>query len=134
LNKKFDVIFAGELIEHLTNFEGFLNSSYNNLKDGGNIIITTPNVFSMSFFIYAFLGRKTARREHTCWFSWDTLTNLLELYNFKVLKIEYCKTANISFKKGLKEFFGSFFVWTCENLLPRRIGCRDMIIIAKKVG
>ena len=132
LDGKFDVCFVGELIEHLTNFEGLLKSVHNSLKDDGILILTTPNVFSMNFFIYALLGRRTARKEHTCWFSWDTITNLLELYNFRVIEIKYCKTASINFKKGVKEFFGSLLAWMCENLLLTRIGCRDMVIIAKK--
>ena len=41
---KFDIIFAGDLIEHLSNPGLFLWSCAGNLKDGGRIIITTPKI------------------------------------------------------------------------------------------
>ena len=45
LGKNFDVIFAGDLIEHLSNPGRFLASSLMHLKQEGRLILTTPNCF-----------------------------------------------------------------------------------------
>jgi 2-polyprenyl-3-methyl-5-hydroxy-6-metoxy-1,4-benzoquinol methylase len=42
----FDLIFAGEVIEHLIDTDGFINELYRCLKPGGHILITTPNLVS----------------------------------------------------------------------------------------
>ena len=38
-------VFAGELIEHLGNVEGFLSSARRHLGPGGQLVLTTPNAF-----------------------------------------------------------------------------------------
>jgi len=48
--KDFDVIVAGELIEHLANPGLFLENCRNHLKDDGLLIITTPNPFCFIHF------------------------------------------------------------------------------------
>ncbi|MBW2978004.1 class I SAM-dependent methyltransferase [Candidatus Woesearchaeota archaeon] len=86
LKKKFDVIAAGDLIEHLTNFEGFFKSVKKNLKKEGIIILNTPNVFSL----YNLIGiSRRAFEEHSCWFDERTLKQLIKRYNFRIIKIFY---------------------------------------------
>lgn len=45
-DKSFDFIFAGEVIEHLIDTDGFLEEVFRCLKPGGRAIITTPNLAS----------------------------------------------------------------------------------------
>jgi len=49
LNKKFNVIVAGEIIEHLENPGLFLDNIKNFLNDDGILIITTPNIFLLRY-------------------------------------------------------------------------------------
>ena len=42
----FDLIFAGEIIEHLVDTDKFINDLARCLKPNGNLIITTPNLAS----------------------------------------------------------------------------------------
>ena len=51
----FDVIFAGELIEHLSNPGLFLECVKRHLRPEGVMLLTTPNRFSASHFLSAFL-------------------------------------------------------------------------------
>lgn len=53
LGQKFDVIVAGEIIEHLPNQGLFLKNMKRHLKRDGVLIITTPNALA---FFYWFLG------------------------------------------------------------------------------
>ena len=43
LNRKFDVIVAGDIIEHLNNFGNFLESCVNHMATDGRLIITSAN-------------------------------------------------------------------------------------------
>jgi len=57
ITEKFDVIVAGDLLEHLTNFEGFFNNCKTLLTDDGILIITTPNPFFCGEFHYVLFKR-----------------------------------------------------------------------------
>ena len=53
---KFDVIFASDLIEHLSNPGLFLNACKRNLKPNGRIIVTTPNTYNL-FNLFSKISR-----------------------------------------------------------------------------
>ena len=52
LGRTFDVVFAGELVEHLDDFHGFLQCARRHLTPGGRLILTTPNSFYVGNFVY----------------------------------------------------------------------------------
>jgi cyclopropane fatty-acyl-phospholipid synthase-like methyltransferase len=54
--KKYDLILAVEIIEHLENPFHFIANLNRNLKDGGAIIITTPNVDSILDRVWYFIN------------------------------------------------------------------------------
>jgi len=88
---KFDTIFAGELIEHLSNRGLFIESCRKALKKDGRLIITTPNAFSfwkVWKMIYQ-LNDIGCNDEHTCWHTPKVLKHLLSRYGLEVEKIEY---------------------------------------------
>jgi SAM-dependent methyltransferase len=45
-DSSFDLIFAGEVIEHLVDTDGFLSEVSRCCKPGGNVVLTTPNLAS----------------------------------------------------------------------------------------
>jgi len=45
-NARFDLIFAGEVIEHLVDTDGFLSEVRRCCKPGGSLLLTTPNLAS----------------------------------------------------------------------------------------
>ncbi len=51
LNKKYDVIFCSEVIEHLDDYNKIINNFKNIIKENGSIIISMPNAFSINFFL-----------------------------------------------------------------------------------
>jgi SAM-dependent methyltransferase len=85
LGRRFDVVVAGELIEHLGCVGGMLESVKRHLAPGGIFIITTPNPFAISNFVYR-LGTSKVRvnRDHTCWYCEDTLHQLLDRFDYDV--------------------------------------------------
>lgn len=92
----YEVLFAGDLIEHLSNPGRFLDCSYKNLVDGGLLVLSTPNTYS-----FAKLARVVLRRtneppvnpEHTCYFTPQTLRQLVVRHGFRVDRVEYCELA-----------------------------------------
>jgi len=84
LNKKFDVIIAGDVIEHLDNQGLFIENMKRHLKENGKLIITTPNFRSLNPFLkFMSKGFKT----HTLWHDKETITFILEKYDFDIEEI-----------------------------------------------
>lgn len=90
LDDKFEVIVAGDLIEHLPNPGRFLERVYDLLTPDGIFLVTTPNPVHFMRFIQLFLrGRVTVNSEHTCWFNEEVLLQLAGRYGFEVLDVVY---------------------------------------------
>lgn len=90
LDKKFDTIVAGELIEHLANPGLFLRQAREHLKPGGRLVLTTPNPFSLLFISYALsrFPKTCPNLQHTCWFCPQTITELVGRYRFRIEHLE----------------------------------------------
>jgi SAM-dependent methyltransferase len=55
-NQSFDLVFAGEVIEHLVDTDSFLSEVYRCLRPGGLVLITTPNLVSFENRLRILLG------------------------------------------------------------------------------
>jgi 2-polyprenyl-3-methyl-5-hydroxy-6-metoxy-1,4-benzoquinol methylase len=85
LGRQFDVVFAGELLEHLSNPGMFLAKANSHLKENGLLVLTTPNAFSLQVFLRNILGMKLyINEEHVCFYELNTLRHLLDRYGFKI--------------------------------------------------
>lgn len=83
LDDKFDIIFIGNLIEHLSNFEGLFINFDRLLKPNGQVLIVTPNPFySEQYFYSALKNDIIVNPEHTCWIDPVTLDQLAQRYSF----------------------------------------------------
>ena len=90
LTVQFDVIIAGDLIEHLTNFEGFFENCKRLLKNGGVLIISTPNpFFSDEFHYVAYKRNFLINPEHTCWIDPQALSQLALRFGFQITETHY---------------------------------------------
>ncbi len=54
----FDVIHAGQIIEHLSDTDAFVRNIYSALKTGGYLLISTPNLASWHNIFYLMLGKQ----------------------------------------------------------------------------
>lgn len=125
-NREFDVIVAGELIEHLTNFDGFLTSCREHLTDGGKLILTTPNAMSVLWSIRKAISDEIFNPEHTCLFDQETLTQLLGRYDFTPVETRYIRTATPN-SPGVKSAVGGIV-----ELLPPPWGPKNLVMISEK--
>jgi SAM-dependent methyltransferase len=114
LGEKFDVVLAGELIEHLSNPGKFLDCARKHLVEGGRLLLTTPNRFSVLEF-YSVIKRgkvptyKKPIAKHVIFFDSDSLASLLARHGFTNIEISYCKwvgtpVSRKRFRKWLVEF------------------------------
>ncbi|MBU1046184.1 class I SAM-dependent methyltransferase [Patescibacteria group bacterium] len=129
--QKFDVIFAGDLIEHLSNLGLFLDSCKRNLKDNGRLIITTPNTFTIFNFFDKFFRREpSVNNDHTIYLNFIVLRKLLEKNGWNVVEENYLDDVWTKYKQSLKrkilyvfyKFIGLFTNKFIENI----------VVIAKK--
>ncbi len=127
LNRKFDLVHAGELIEHLDNPGGFLESVKKHLTEDGKLIMTTPNGHRISNFIYASTGGLLVNGEHTCWFCEYTLKSLLERKGYEVVEIGYIKHESVGIIRKLLLHIRSF-------LLPDKVAWNTLFVVAKPRG
>jgi len=92
LKGKFDVIYSGEIIEHIFDTDKFLKNIHRTLKKGGELVIDTPNVASFGRRIFLAFGispliETTARSYdagHIRYFTFKTLKKLLNENGFRV--------------------------------------------------
>lgn len=87
LEDSFDIVIAAEVIEHLTNPSGFLNSVKDHLTDEGSLVITTPNLHSL-FTLGAYLSPFYSEEEHSIGFTSSILKNLLTRCGWTVESLE----------------------------------------------
>lgn len=93
LSEQFDVIVAGDLIEHLSNFEGFFKNCTSFLKKDGSIILSTSNPFYVGEFLYVALKNTYfVNPEHTCWIDPLTLSQLVRRFNFMIQELHFVRT------------------------------------------
>lgn len=92
INDKYDVIVVGNLIEHLSNFEGFWENMKRLIEDNGIVLISTANPFYIEQYFYsAFKKRIIINPEHTCWMDPVALDQLARRFGFLTKKVYWIK-------------------------------------------
>ena len=89
LEKTFDIIIAGEMIEHLNNPGLFLDGIKRFMSGSTKLVITTINAYSaMRFAIYGLKGKggyaEPVHPDHVIYYSYSTLNVLLKRYGLNV--------------------------------------------------
>ncbi|MFH1727679.1 MAG: methyltransferase domain-containing protein [Pseudomonadota bacterium] len=133
LNRKFDVIVAGDLIEHLSNIGSFLQCVANHMHSDSVFIITSPNPFNIEQAILAIYKNDiSVNDEHTCWLDPRVIYETISRTNLKITAFYWVDTRfkilldrNILFKYIL-----NFISEIIMNIRP--ICRRDYAILLKK--
>lgn len=96
--QKFDVVVAGELIEHLSNPGLFMEGAHEVTRKDGRLLVSTPNPHSIKFTKKA-LFKQTNSHSHTCWFDPQFIEQLAERHGWSVDDTIYlppkCKSGKI---------------------------------------
>lgn len=104
LDEQFDVIFAGDLIEHLVNPGSFLDSCKSHLAEDGRLIITTPNTFNLFNLAEKITkDEPTVNSDHTCYFNKKTLTTLLKKCGWEIISFDYIYSLELHHPESWKK-------------------------------
>ncbi len=129
-DEKFDVIFAGDLIEHLVNPGLFLDNAKKHLKPEGRLIMTTPNTFNL--FVMA--GKLTRpeppiNSDHTFYFNKRTISKLLEKCGWEVSQFGFMYTLDYTHKESLKKKFLNLIYFILSKFTPKFY--ETMVVVAR---
>ena len=94
LDMTFDVIIAGEIIEHLSNPGLFLNGIQRFMSPTTKLVITTINAYSaLRFVCYGLRGRggvnEMVHPDHVAYYSYRTLSLLVQRSRMQVLEFMF---------------------------------------------
>ncbi len=120
----FDVVWAGELIEHLSCPGAFLDGARRALVPGGELVLTTPNAFAISNFVYRLGGRPRVNKGHTCWFDEITLSQLLDRHGFDVIEVSYVGHRTPGRARAV-------LARSVRALLPSRLAQNTLLVVAR---
>lgn len=90
----FDLVVAGEIIEHIYDTDFFLEEIRRVLKPGGHLIISTPNIASLGRRIFLLFGvnpiielspNEPESSGHIRYFTFKTFKKILEKHGFKII-------------------------------------------------
>lgn len=105
----FELIIAGELIEHLNNPGLFLERAKFHLVENGRILITTPNITSFKVFMDGFRGRQHIHPDHSLGLTFSLLETLFDRHDL-VIEDWYCsfETTGSRWNKRLNRLLSVF--------------------------
>jgi 2-polyprenyl-3-methyl-5-hydroxy-6-metoxy-1,4-benzoquinol methylase len=88
-DEAFDVILAGELIEHLFNIGAFLESVRNVMRKHTQFVLTTCNAGSFKNFLHSMLREEKVHKDHNYYFSYQTVRQILSKSGFECEEVYY---------------------------------------------
>jgi 2-polyprenyl-3-methyl-5-hydroxy-6-metoxy-1,4-benzoquinol methylase len=117
MDRRIDVITAGELIEHLSNPGEFLDRCHEHLTEDGKLILTTPNPRRLHMIRWYAMGQETqANPEHTMWFDHYVIQELATRHGFRIANWEWYKPGSVLstaflYYSGLRPLGGGGYVF-----------------------
>ena len=102
---EFNIIHAGDVIEHLSNIGGFLEFCKNNLARGGHVVITTPNPCAHNAYMTWKEEGIIANMEHTCWITPTNMNELCRRTNLAFSESHYAMNKRKTLKNRIKQRF-----------------------------
>ena len=123
----FEVIIAGDIIEHLNNPGAMLAAMKSRLAPNGAFVISTPSPFRWYNPLFAIIGHEFNHPHHTAWFSPLTLTTLAERHGYQVVRwhVMDMVTAPIDDEDSAGKKVGKMLFKTTNTILRRVIFRRN---------
>lgn len=126
---QWNIIVAGDVVEHMDNPGMFFRTARRLLKDDGILIVTVPSAFSAKrFFWLALTGNEQVHLDHTAYFSEATLTQIANRSGFKVAEMYGFQWVNPTAKNRISNFLSLPLLWFSGGR------CADELAIVFKPG
>lgn len=128
--KKFDLIVMGDVIEHVSNPTEFIDFYADFLSEDGQILICTPNVFGIRYFLQVlYYGSSGTNPEHT--FGFEPYT-MLELFSrTKVTPVSFYWLKEYTAPKNLQQ---KIIRWQSSIVIFLRKYCSPNFMFVVKKG
>ena len=127
----FDIIFAGDLIEHLSNCGLFIEACKSKISDRGKLILTTPNCFNLFNLAEKITkSEPTVNHDHVCYFNSKTIIALLNKNGFYDIEIHHLYSLNIKYKESTRKKFLNVVYFLLSKFSPKFI--ETLVVVAKK--
>lgn len=84
LPETFDVVVAGDLLEHITRPGAMLDGVKRFLRKAGRFIVSTNNAFGLHYQLRRWSGGYREHPEHVSFFSPETLVHLFERHGYRL--------------------------------------------------
>lgn len=131
LRAEFDVILAGDILEHVSNPGCMLDGIRGLCHSGTRLVLTTPHAFGLPNYLRFVAGRFAEGAEHVMTFNMQNLQHLLARHGFKIEKAQTCyqehaRASRVLFRMGsafLRRFpklGGTLFVVAAPTENPNR--------------
>lgn len=129
LDKIFETIVAGDIIEHVSNIGLFMESVKNHMNNESIFIITTPNPFNIEqAFTAVFDDCIHVHEEHTCWLSPHNFWEIAERADMKITDFYWVETR--FYMPVTRKCFQWISKLISEKLMKKRKICRrDFAVI-----
>lgn len=126
-NEEFDIVLGGDIIEHLSAPGLFLDCAYRALKPSGLLILSTPNIYSLTLLLrYLFKKNEGSLCEHVSGFTPTLIEQFLDRHKFEIVETALCKRAS---KSKLTEAFRD-----ASGFLMPHLGEKIVIVGRKPSG
>ena len=122
--ESFDVIVAGEVVEHLANPGLFLRGSLSLLRRDGVIVVSVPNGLAFRRGLKSLLGKETVHPDHNFWFSKRTICRLLSACGYVVREVH-----GLRLSRG--RFVAAYFADIVSSLFSQ-FACEGILAVASK--
>ncbi len=84
-----EVIVAGELLEHITDTDGFFRGVTALMSPGTLLAISVPNAYALKRFLRVMCGSELVNREHVCSFSQANVEELCRRHGLGIVETRY---------------------------------------------
>jgi len=106
----FDIVVAGDIIEHLSNPGKMLDGIKRFLKPQGQLIVSTPNSMGLPAYARYVLGRFHEGLQHVLCFNPINLSQLLQRHGYRVAEALSCHERHAQTAHGLLFGVGKAFL------------------------
>jgi 2-polyprenyl-3-methyl-5-hydroxy-6-metoxy-1,4-benzoquinol methylase len=134
IGQKFDVLVAGDIIEHLNNPGNFLSSSIKHMNRNSQLIISTSNATGLIYVIEAMLlGYEINNPDHVSYYTFRTLDQLMKRHGLMITELFYL-TENSSYmydKYSLRALSYMKFLFQLFFTFLRPCLAQQIVIICK---
>ena len=123
------MLFAGDVLEHLSNPGLFLSAARRHLEPGGRLVISTPNCFNLFNLAEKLVKPEpTVNHDHTCYFNRKTLATLLAKNGWKLQETHFLYSLGCHYRESMAKKAQNALYWLASRMTSKFV--ETLIVVA----